>query len=81
MFNFFKRREFKVGDKVRLKSLGWYKGKITPDSFGKITNIDSKKLGIVIVDVHNTPGFDTGWCMPGCNYPGYNFFISEIERW
>jgi len=81
MFNFFKRRKFKVGDKVRFKNLWGYKGQITPDSFGIITNITSKKLGIVIVDVHNTLGFDTGYLMPRCDYPGYCFFISNIERW
>ena len=81
MFNFFKRRKFKVGDKVRFKSLGWYKGQITPDSFGIITDITYQKNGAVVIDVYNTFGFATGWCMPECNYPGYNFFISNIERW
>ena len=81
MFNFFKRRKFKVGDKVRFKSLGLYKGQITPDSFGIITDVTYQKIGAVVVDVHNTPGFDTGLCIPGCNNPGYDFFISTIERW
>ena len=78
MFNFFKRREFKVGDKVRFKNFD-----VRPEPYGIITYLTTDGLH-GIIDIYNTPEFVPRW-MDLNNYgcAGYRFrdLKKTVERW